>query len=91
MVKRKVEIFTAGCAVCKSTEELVEKLACDSCEIIVYDLNKDCETNECRELAHKYGVNRVPAVVVNGTLLECCKLGSVSEAELRKAGIGNSL
>ena len=41
MQKRKVEIFTSGCPICESTVDLVNKLSCPSCEIIIYDLNKD--------------------------------------------------
>lgn len=88
MAKRKIEVFTAGCLVCEPTVELVQKLACPSCEVIVYDLNQGCQTNECREKAKQYGLNRIPAVVVDGRLLECCKTGLVTEEALRAAGIG---
>ena len=88
MSKRKVEVFTAGCPICQPTVDLVRKLACDSCEVIVYDLNKGCDTMECREKAEQYGVTKLPAIAVNGSLLECCKTGAVSEAALKAAGIG---
>lgn len=90
MSKRKVEVFTSGCPVCEPTVELVKKLACDSCEVIVYDLNKGCSTNECREKAKSYGVTRLPAVAINGALVDCCKVGSVDENALRQAGLGVS-
>lgn len=90
MAKRTVEVFTAACPVCEPTVELVKKLACDSCDVVVYDLNKGCETNECREKAEKYGVTRLPAVAVDGSLLDCCKDGAVSEDALKAAGIGRS-
>ncbi len=86
--KRKVEIFTAGCPVCEDTVKKVKDVACKSCEVIIYDLNKGCETNECRELAKKYGITRIPAVVVDEKLLDCCKSGGVSEESLRNAGVG---
>ena len=86
--KRKVEVFTAGCPLCDPVVELVKKTACPSCEVVVYDLNAGCATNECREKAKVYGINRVPAVVVNGRLLECCVTGTVSEENLRAAGVG---
>jgi len=88
MTKRKVEVFTSGCPVCVPVVELVNKVACPSCEVIIYDLNKGCETNICRDRAREYGVTRVPAVAVNGKSLECCKTGTVSEQALRDAGIG---
>lgn len=86
--KRKVEIFTAGCPVCEPAVDLVNKLACESCEVIVYDLREGCITNECREKVKHYGIARLPAVAVNGSLLDCCKLGEITESELLQAGIG---
>ena len=32
--KRKIEIFSAGCAACEDTIELVNKIACPSCEVV---------------------------------------------------------
>lgn len=90
MSKRIVEVFTSGCPVCEPAVELVKRLACDSCEVIIYDLNKGCGTNECREKAKSYGVNRLPAVAINGTLVECCKVGGIDEDVLKKAGLGVS-
>ena len=88
MEKRMVEVFTAGCQVCEPTVKLVNELACDSCEVIVYDLNKGCDTNICREKAEEYGVTKVPAVAVDGALLECCRTGSINRESLIAAGVG---
>ncbi len=88
MAKRKVEVFTGGCPICEPVIELVNKVACPSCEVIIYDLNKSYDTNIGREKAEEYGVTRVPAVAVNAQLLECCKTGTVSEQALRDAGVG---
>ncbi len=90
MPKRKIEVFTAGCPVCDKTVKLVKSLACPSCEIVIYDLNKGCETNECRKKAEGYGISRVPAVAVDGKLLECCKTGAVSAEALKAAGLGQA-
>lgn len=56
---------------------------------MIYDLNKGCATNECREKAKSYGVTKVPAVAVDGKLLDCCKSGQITEKALRAAGIGS--
>lgn len=88
--KRKIEVFTSGCSVCAPVVELVKKTTCSSCEVTVYDLNAGCSTNECRDKAKAYGINRVPAVVVDGKLLECCKTGAITEQSLRAAGIGSN-
>jgi uncharacterized protein with ATP-grasp and redox domains len=89
MAKRNVEVFTAGCPVCDDAVELVNSIACPTCEVTVYDLNKGCETNVCREKAREYGIKRLPAVVVDGKLAECCNFGEVSEEVLKAAGVGS--
>lgn len=87
--KRKVEVFTSGCPLCEPVVELVKKTACPSCDVVVYDLNAGCATNDCRDKAEQYGVTRVPAIAVNGKLLDCCRVGIISESALRAAGIGS--
>ncbi len=85
MAKRKVEVFTSGCPLCEPVVELVNKVACPSCEVIIYDLNKGSNDNIGREKAKEYGVTRVPSVAVDAKLLVCCKIGTVSEQALRDA------
>lgn len=89
MATRRVEVFTAGCPVCDDTVRLVKDLACDNCEVVVYDLNQGCATNHCRDRAREYGILRVPAVVVDGHLVDCCKTQQpVTRAALIAAGVG---
>ena len=85
--KRKIEIFSAGCPACEETIALVNEIACSSCEIEVLDMRRA----EVAERAKRYGVRRVPAVVVNGQLADCCKGPDVNEAALRAAGVGVAL
>ena len=89
-IKRRVEVFTAGCPICEETVSLVRSMACPSCEVQVYDLREGCATNECREKATRYGITAVPAVAVNGVLLDCCRRGPIDAASLRAAGIGHA-
>ena len=42
--KRQIEIFSAGCLTCKETINLVQSLACDSCNIKVHDMHARGET-----------------------------------------------
>lgn len=81
--KRKVEVFTAGCGLCDTAVELVRQVACPSCDVVVLDMQKESDAAKARE----YGVSAVPAVVVDGQLLDCCK-SELTESNLRKAGIG---
>ena len=86
--KGRVEVFTAGCPVCEGTVDLVKSLICPSCELKLYDLREGCATNECREKAACYGLTPLPAVVVNGTLLDRCRRGPIDVSVLRAAGVG---
>lgn len=81
---RRIEIFTAGCAVCDETVALVNRLACPSCEVAVLDMQQPGVAEKARQL----GVRSVPAVVVDGKLADCCAGRGPDEATLRAAGIG---
>ncbi|MBN4050159.1 thioredoxin family protein [Desulfobulbus sp. AH-315-M07] len=70
---KTIEIFTAGCPLCEQTEALVAQATCPSCTVIVYDLAKGCETGRCHDKAREYGVQALPAVVIDGQLAGCCK------------------
>lgn len=85
--KRRVEVFTAGCSVCQGLVDMVNELACPHCEVIVYNLNK----NEGLAESNAYGVTALPAVAVNGQLLDCCKRGPITRESLELAGIGKAL
>ncbi len=87
-MKRSIEVFIAGCPLCDEAVKLVKSTACPSCEVKVYDLREGCATDECRELAARYGVKTVPSVVVDGQMADCCQSGGVTEAGLRAAGVG---
>lgn len=89
MANRMVEIFTAGCPLCDEAVKMVRELACEKCDVTVYDLREGYATSDSREKATRYGIRRVPAVVVNGKLVDCCTpQRPVSREELRKAGVG---
>lgn len=91
MAKRLVEIFVAGCPVCEEAVELVRELACDNCDVRIYDLSKGCPSQECRHKAADYGIKRLPSVVVDTRLVDCCQdQRHVSREALTAAGIGRS-
>ena len=85
--KRKIEIFSAGCPICQATIDRVNRISCPSCDVSVLDMN-DAEV--CQR-AHMIGVHRIPAVVIDGKLAECCSVGAPNEQDLRTAGIGEAL
>lgn len=85
-MKRKVEVFSAGCPACQTATELVNRLACGSCEVSILDMNDVNVAKRARDL----GVRSVPAVVINGQLASCCAVGGVDEQALRAAGLGQA-
>lgn len=85
--KRKIEVFSAGCPVCKDAVKLVNEIACESCEVSVLDM----KTPETAERAKAVGIRSVPAVVIDGKLADCCSGHGVDEAALRSAGLGKPL
>jgi hypothetical protein len=86
--KRKIELFTAGCTVCEPIVEMVKSMACGSCDVIIYNVAEPLDTKECLEKVKSYGIKSVPAIAVNGILLNCCQNKGISVDELKNAGIG---
>lgn len=85
MTLRKVEVFTAGCSLCDDAVQLVQGLACSSCSVEVLDMKDESTQKKAKE----YGVTRVPAVAVNGTLADCCSGGPIEATTLRALGVGS--
>jgi len=67
--KRKVEVFSAGCALCHEVIDVVRQQVGSSSEFIVRDML------DARSLARaeRFGIRSVPAVVIDGKLASCCK------------------
>lgn len=84
--KRKVEVFSAGCPACRTAIDLVNRLACPSCEVTVLDMNDIHVAKRARDL----GVRSVPAVAINDQLASCCAAGGVDEQALHAAGLGQA-
>lgn len=84
--KRKIEVFSAGCPACVETIELVNRVACPSCEVSVLDMNRA----DVAQRAKGLGIRSVPAVVIDGKLADCCTGRGPQEATLRTAGLGQS-
>ena len=82
--KRKIEIFSAGCPACEETIEIVNRVACPSCEVSILDMNDGAVARRAKEL----GIRSVPAVVIDGKLADCCAGRGPDEAALRAAGLG---
>jgi glutaredoxin len=63
--KRRIEVFTAGCALCSETLNLVKNSVSEcGCEVI----EVRCEGDEQCEAAKQYGITKMPTVVVDGRI-----------------------
>ena len=62
--KRKVEIFSAGCALCEEVIDVVRQEVGSSSEVIVRNM-MDART---LARAEELGIRSVPAVVIDGKL-----------------------
>lgn len=82
--KRSVEIFGAGCGVCHSTITRLRDEIDPSHDLVVHDLSGDPDV---LARAEAYGVRTVPAVVVDGALLACCRNTGPTAEELASAGV----
>ena len=82
--KRKIEVFSAGCPACVETIELVNRVACPSCEVNILDMNQAGVAQRAKEL----GIRSVPAVVIDDKLADYCAGRGPQEAVLRAAGLG---
>ena len=81
--KKKIEIYSAECPVCNGTIDKIIEAMCPSCDVTVRDMHDP----KVAEKAKALGVRSVPAVVVDGKLLE----GSGSELDmeaLKSTGLG---
>lgn len=84
---RKIEIFSAGCAVCDEFVKQVRAEGCPSCDIIVLDMNDA----DVVARAQRHGIQSVPAVAIDGKLAECCAGRGPDIDALKAAGLGRPL
>jgi glutaredoxin len=83
--KRTIEVFSAGCPTCQETIDLVNRVACSSCDVSVLDMHDNAIATRAKQL----GIRSVPAVVIDGKLADCCAGRGPDEATLRGAGLGH--
>lgn len=85
--KRKIEVFSAGCPACEEAVQLVNRIACSSCEVSILDMKEPAVAKRAKTL----GIRSVPAVVIDGKLADCCAGRGPEEATLRAAGVGRTI
>ena len=86
-MRRKIEVFSAGCPVCQETVNLVRENACPSCDVIILDM----KIPDVAERAEGLGICSVPAVAIDGKLSDCCTDRGPDIEKLKEAGLGKPL
>jgi glutaredoxin 3 len=81
---RTIEVFSAGCACCDDTVKAIRAAASNNDNIVL----RDMKDPQVMADAKKHGIGRVPAVVIDGRLADCCKSGGVDMNVLRGMGLG---
>jgi glutaredoxin len=84
VAKRKIEIFSAGCPVCKEATDMIKKNACTSCEVTILDMNDP----KIADYAKQIGIRTVPTILIDGKIADCCSGRGPDEATLKRAGLG---
>lgn len=85
--KRKIEIFSTGCPASEQIVQLINRVACPSCEVTVLDMHGPAVASRAKCL----GVLTVPAVAINGKLAAYCAGGGPQEGAFHAAGIGQPI
>lgn len=83
-MKRKIEIFTAGCPICDEQVEKIKVAACSSCEIETLDVKTD---SNALKRANDYNIKSLPAVAINGNLADCCSNKGIDIDVLKSMGL----
>jgi tRNA U54 and U55 pseudouridine synthase Pus10 len=58
-----IEIFSAGCPLCKHLTDEIEIGKCEGCNQTVYDINK--MTEDVKVKMKEYGVTSVPTTIID--------------------------
>ena len=88
MTKRIIEVFVAGCPLCDEAVKQVRSITCPSCDLRILDMRTD---KTVQERAARYGVSRVPAIIVDGKLAACCSNGAIDISTLKTLRVGRPL
>jgi hypothetical protein len=65
-----IEVFVDDSPESSVVIKKVQELACPKCEIFIYSLNDQSVATEREEKTKEYGIASVPAVVMNGRIID---------------------
>ena len=79
-----IEVFSAGCPVCRELVEEICRTVCSCCEVWVLDAHDPQVARRMAEL----GVKAVPAVAIDVALADCCAGAGPDLKVLETFGLG---
>ena len=82
-MQRKIEVFSAGCAMCQDTVAQIRREVSPSWEVVVLDMHDRGVAARAEEL----GIRSVPAILVNGRIVD---MQVLRDAGLLQSGIQSS-
>lgn len=85
--RHTIEVFSAGCPACEEGTKVVRGIAGSSHEVKIHDMQGD---KAAQGRAKELGIHRVPAVVVDGRLAQCCDQNPVDATVLRSLIAGKA-
>lgn len=71
---KNIEIFTDRSLYGDDIVKLVKEYACPKCAVLVYDSNGTEKSSEMQSKVMEYGVTSMPAIVIDGKLINPEKL-----------------
>jgi len=79
--RRRIEVFTAGCPLCKVTIELVKRAVSQcGCEVIERSFTEAAGCDQAKQ----YGIRTMPRVVVDGRIAFEGKITQAQANQLRR-------
>jgi hypothetical protein len=63
---RTIEIFSAGCPLCRHIIDDIQIGKCQGCNQIVYDVNK--MTDDIKRKMKEYSITSVPTTIIDGSI-----------------------
>ena len=79
--RKKIEVFTAGCAACGEAVDLVKRIAGSTHDVEILDMHQA----DIAARAQRHGIRSLPSVVIDGKLAGCCAERGPDETILREA------
>ncbi|MCQ6560253.1 glutaredoxin [Paenibacillus mendelii] len=77
-----IEIFADSSPESRRVVDEVKALACSKCEVIVYNMNEGSSTAGGQDKAGAYGITALPAVTINGRIIDVERLTRAKSALL---------